>query len=467
MIQRRSLIRYAHLALLLACGGIVLSSSGFARRSRNVFAHPSGESESGKQLSPKDRVEVFEDVWKEIRDTYYDPEFHGVNWKEVHDRYRPLVEPVKDDAEFYVLLNRMTGELHDAHTRFNSPEAWENRQKFQGVSTGILLQEIDGKIVVTYVYPDSGAARVGIEPGMILLTVNGRAVADVIAENAAKVPVSSTERITRLRVIASVLSGPANAEPKLSLQRADGTNFDVGVPRQIVPLPPDVRSHILPSGDAYLRFDGFQPNVDKEFRGALAGFRDAPGLIVDLRWNGGGRSDVLGAIAGFLLEGKTVLVKTMNRKDIAEAESSFPSGGPSASPDSKSHQRDFRVGKEGDQQYAGPVVILTDTRTGSSSEILSGGLQEIGRAKIVGEQTCGCVIGIAANHKMKGGGVLEVSQILWFTPKGRKLEGEGVIPDIAVAPTIADLQAGRDPALEAAEKLLRDMGVHASLNTSH
>jgi carboxyl-terminal processing protease len=463
MIQRRSVIRFALLALLPAGAGIILSASVLARRPGVYFAHASDESESAKQLSPKDRLEVFEAVWKDIRDTYYDPEFHGVNWREVHDRYLPLLDPLKDDAEFYVLMNRMTGELHDAHTRFNSPEAWENRPKFQGVSTGILLQEIDGKIVVTYVYPDSGGAHAGVEPGMILVSVNGRAVAEVIAENAAKVPVSSTERITRLRVIASVLAGPANLEAKLSLQRADGTNFDVGVPRQIVPLPPDVRSHILPSGDAYLRFDGFQPNVDKEFRGALAGFRTAPGLIVDLRWNGGGRSDILSSIAGSLLDAKTVLTKTMNRKDIAEAESQFPAGGPSSSSaDPKTHQRDFRVGKDGDQQYAGPVVILTDTRTGSSSEIFSGGLQELGRAKIVGEQTCGCVIGIAAQRKMKGGGVLEVSQILWFTPKGRKLEGEGVIPDVAVAPTIADLQQKRDPALEAAEKLLREMGAHAN-----
>jgi C-terminal processing protease CtpA/Prc len=463
MIKRPSSLRYlrtAFLALLLGVAGVLLSTSGFARRP-GISVTPISDSESAKELSPNDRVEVFENVWKGIRDTYYDPEFHGVNWQEVHDRYRPQVDQVKADPEFYVLVNRMAGELHDAHTRFSSPEQWENRQKFQGVTTGILLQEIDGKIVVSHVYPDSAGANAGVEPGMILLSVNGRPVADIIAENAAKVPPSSTERITRLRVIGSVLAGAANTEAKLMLQRADGSNFEVGVARQVLPLPPDVRSHLLPSGDAYLRFDGFQPKVDKEFREALAGFHNAPGLIVDLRWNGGGRSDILAAIAGFFLDGKTVLTKTMNRRDIAEAESSFPSGGPSAKND-KSHQREFKVGKNGGQQYAGPVVILTDTRTGSSSEIFSGGLQEIGRARIVGTQTCGCVVGIASNHKMKGGGVLEVSQILWFTPKGRKLEGEGVIPDLVVAPSIADLQAHRDPALDAAEKLLHQMSARSN-----
>ncbi len=445
-------VRYAFVALLLAGAANLSSTPGIARHA-GISLAPVLEPDSAKELSPKDRVEVFEIVWKDVRDTYYDPEFHGVNWQEVHDRYLPQVDPVKTDLDFYTLLNRMTGELHDAHTRFNSPLQWENRQKYQGVSTGILLEELENKIVVSYVYPDSPAAHAGIEPGMILVSVDSRPVAEIIAENAAKAPPSSTERITRLRLIGSVLAGLPNTEAKLSLQRADGSNFEVSVTRQILPLPPDVRSHLLPSGDVYLRFDGFQPKVDKEFQDALAGFHNAPGLIVDLRWNGGGRSDILGAIAGFLLNQKTALANYMTRKDISAAENSGPD---------KSHQREFKVGKDGLQQYAGPIVILTDTRTGSSSEIFSGGLQEMGRARVVGTQTCGCVIGISNQTHVKGGGVLEVSQILWFTPKGRKLEGDGVIPDQIVAPTIADLQQHRDPALDAAEKLLHHMSAHSN-----
>jgi C-terminal processing protease CtpA/Prc len=58
---------------------------------------------------------------------------------------------------------------------------------------------------------------------------------------------------------------------------------------------------------------------------------------------------------------------------------------------------------------------------------------------------------------MKGGGVLEMSEVLWFSPKGRKLEGTGILPDETVAPTLRDLQRRRDPAIETAEKLLRAM----------
>ena len=97
------------------------------------------------------------------------PFFNGVDWNEVHTRYKPLVEAAKDDREFYSLMSRMTGELHDAHTRFNSPEQWRNIKKQQGVGSGLSLDEIDGKIVVTSIRPDSNAAHVGIEPGMIVL----------------------------------------------------------------------------------------------------------------------------------------------------------------------------------------------------------------------------------------------------------------------------------------------------------
>src|ERR1700682_147094 len=95
---------------------------------------PAPPSTAAKQrLSPKGRKEVFEKVWKEIRDHYYDSKFNGVDWNEVHQHYLPLVDTVENDQEFYVLMSQMTSELHDAHTRFNSPQQWRNFQRQQNI----------------------------------------------------------------------------------------------------------------------------------------------------------------------------------------------------------------------------------------------------------------------------------------------------------------------------------------------
>jgi C-terminal processing protease CtpA/Prc len=67
---------------------------------------------------------------------------------------------------------------------------------------------------------------------------------------------------------------------------------------------------------------------------------------------------------------------------------------------------------------------------------------------------------------MKGGGVLEMSEVLWFSPKGRKLEGTGIIPDELVAPTMFDLQRGRDAVLAAADKSLVKAAVLESKETA-
>jgi carboxyl-terminal processing protease len=405
------------------------------------------DSKKPQRLSPKMRMEIFEKVWKEIHDHYYDPSFNGVNWDEIHARYRPLIEEPADDQDFYALMSRMTGELHDAHTRFNSPEQWRSYKKQQGVSSGISVDDVDGKTVVTAVRRDSSAAHAGIEPGMVILTIDGKPVAERVAEIERSKPSSSSERATRIFSYGRLFAGPPETEMKLGLERADGSRFDAILQRQIYSSAPDVATDVLPSGNGYIRFDGFQPAITKEFRQALERFKNAPGLVVDLRRNGGGDLGVLLPIAGYFFDKKTLFAKDKTRsgKPLSEFAGIFRL------------PLELYVGRPGDQIYSGPVVILVDARSASSSEVFAAGMQDSQRAKIVGSQSCGCVLGIARPRVMKGGGVLEMSEVLWFSPKGRKLEGTGILPDETVAPTLRDLQRRRDPAIETAEKLLRAM----------
>jgi carboxyl-terminal processing protease len=428
---------------LILCDGVAARTATVALPSHS----PSASAGSARQLSWKTRLDVFERVWKEIDAHYYDRSFNGVDWNEVHARYKPLVEAAKDDREFYALMSRMTGELHDAHTRFNSPEQWRNIKKQQGVGSGVSLDEIDGKIVVTSVRPDSNAAHVGIEPGMVLQTVDGKPVAERVAEIESAKAASSTTRATRIFTYSRLLAGPPDTDVKLGLERADGSRFETEVRRQVYSSAPNLETDTTPSGNAYIRFDGFQPSITKEFRQALERFRNSPGLIVDLRRNGGGDLGVLVPIAGYFFDKKTLFAKdeTRSGKPLSEF------AGVLRLP------LDLYVGRNGDQIYSGPVVILIDSRSASSSEVFAAGMQDSQRARIVGSQSCGCVLGIAKPRVMKGGGVLEMSEVLWFSPKGRRLEGTGILPDQTVVPTLKSLQAKEDPALQAADRTLMQM----------
>jgi C-terminal processing protease CtpA/Prc len=105
--------------------------------------------------------------------------------------------------------------------------------------------------------------------------------------------------------------------------------------------------------------------------------------------------------------------------------------------------------------FAGPVVVLTGARTASASEVFTAALRERGRARVVGEATCGCVLGIRRRHTLPDGGLLDVSEMDYRTAGGRRLEGAGLEPDERVAPTRRDLQSGRDAALARAFEILK------------
>lgn len=400
---------------------------------------------AGQTLSPKDRKEVFIKVWKEIEQRYYDPKFNGVDWSEIRRKYEPQMITAQSDSSFYDLIKRMVEELHDAHTRFSTPAEWQNRQKHQGVSVGFGVDRVEGRTVVTAVASDSQAAHNGIAPGMILLAVDAQPIEALLAKSEARHSPNSSPRADLQRAYHDILAGPAGSLVKLEFQRADGSTWETRVTRELHAFPPKVLEKRLPSGIAYIRFDEFQPSTPHDFREALEHVRDAPGLILDLRSNGGGTLGSTLQIAGYFLPDRTrfALDRTRTGKPISSFGGLFKIG------------LELYAGKKGDQLYAGPVALLVRGRTASAAEIFAAGLQEAGRAKVFGTQTCGCVLGIVKNRKVKGGGVLEISEMLWLSPKGRRLEGEGVLPDREVRTTIADLQQRRDALLEAAEKSVR------------
>jgi carboxyl-terminal processing protease len=412
---------------------------------------------TSRKLSPKGREKVFEKAWKEVDEHYYDPEFGGVKWQEVHQHYLPLVQAAKDDKDFYSIVDRMTGELHDAHTRFSSPEQWENHKKHQGVSVGFRAGYVEGKIVVLDVYPKSNAEHAGIEPGMIVAALDGQPMEERLSEAAPNVLRSSTERVTKLRILSNVFAGSIEAPFAASLERANGSSLEVKFARQTLSTEPRVTSAKLSSGFGYIRFDEFLPSLVGDFKKAVVDLHTTPGLILDLRRNRGGVGATLEAMAAPFFDSKTLFERRMSRRQVSASERDGH----------RAEETQVFVGKNGAQIFSGPVVILVSEYSASATEVFAAGMQDSGRAKLVGSPSCGCVLGITHDRVMKGGGVLEISEVLWFSPKNRKLEGEGVNPDKLAVPTIASLREKRDVVLEEGEKMLQELGAAKRTAASH
>ncbi len=412
---------------------------------------------SSHNLSHRDREQIFEKVWKDVDEHYYDPEFGGVKWQEVRQRYSLLVQAAKEDGDFYSIVDRMTAELHDAHTRFNSPEQWENHKKHRGVSVGFRAGYVEGKVVVLDVFSESNAAYAGIQPGMIVTALDEQPIAERLAEATTKALPSSTARVTKLRILSDVFAGSLETPFAASLERANGSLLDIKYARQTLSMEPRVTSTKLSSGYGYIRFDEFHPSLVKDFRTAVEKLRATPGLILDLRRNRGGVGATLEAMATLFFNSKTLFERRMSRKQVTASERNGH----------RSEERQVFVGKKGEQIFPGPVVILVDEYSASAAEVFAAGMQDSGRAKLVGSPSCGCVLGITHDRVMKGGGVLEISEILWFSPKNRKLEGEGVIPDRVAVPTIASLREKRDLVLEAGEKMLQALATAKGTGSSH
>jgi carboxyl-terminal processing protease len=94
-----------------------------------------------------------------------------------------------------------------------------------------------------------------------------------------------------------------------------------------------------------------------------------------------------------------------------------------------------------------PLIVLTSNRTASAAEIFVAALKSSRRATILGTETCGCVVAIRARHDLPDGGALDVSELDYETPQGRRLEGAGLQPDETVLVARKDLYAGRDRTL--------------------
>lgn len=397
-------------------------------------------------ISLKTRQEIFEEVWQTINEKYYDPNFNGVNWQEVKTRYRPQIENAKSDDDFYFLLRKMTSELSDSHTLVRSPQQAKDRKNQQGVALGLTVREIEGVPVVVRVYPGSAAANAGVEIGMQVQTIENKPFSEVLAK--AKMDLSGfgspSEQATLSQIYGKIFGGEVNTSIKVGFLRSDGKPFEAIMQRQKISTALQFEARLLPSNIAYFKFSNFRKSLAKQLKESLLNFKNPKGVIIDLRDNGGGDLEEMLDVLGYFFDDKILVGRASTRtgKPISIA------GGLFKIP------LEVYTGKKGGQVYAGKVVILTNERSGSASETFAAAMQENNRAKIIGNKTCGCALIVLKHRELKGGGELDISEVGGLTAKGKKLEGNGVTPDVLIPLTLKDLQNSNDKALKEAEREL-------------
>jgi len=172
--------------------------------------------------------------------------------------------------------------------------------------------------------------------------------------------------------------------------------------------------------------------------------RAAPGVILDLRGNPGGNFSGVLRLADEFFPRRVSFGSVITRSGRSPSLILRIFGVPAR----------LEAGHAGHGTYAGPVAILINEGSGSGAEIFAAGMQENRRATIIGRQSCGCVLG-SVPHKVKGGAEVDISEFAIVTSKDKRLEGVGVIPDVAVPLTLADVRQHRDSALESAIEMLR------------
>jgi carboxyl-terminal processing protease len=450
----RSLLVAGVLAMLAACASLP------ARPAGGMVADLTEDTPLVSQdgLSPafsteSQRIDVQQRAWQVIAERYYDPQLNGVDWPAVRDKYRPRVVAAKSDAQLYLALKAMVRELKDSHTRIVTPRESADHRRYAALATGAALSVIDDQLVVLDVDADSPAARAGLQRGDVILAIDTHRFDEAFLASARTLPLSGEDigsseaqpmqpeeaaRFAQLRAVRRVLQRapdePARAQ-RLVISRQPPATFEVVVRPEPLVRPPTVTAITRPSGVAVLKLNRFSVRNRGDIERALQSFESSRALVLDLRGNGGGDySQYVWLVRHFLPESRDVMSQlTRVRGEVRE--------------------RTVRLSPV-DQPYLKPVAVLTDRRSGSASELAAVTLLEQRGAIIVGESTCGCVVGVSWEYVLPGGGGVRVSETGFRSAHGRRMEGQPLAPTIYVPPGLPDLRNGRDRALEAAERAL-------------
>jgi carboxyl-terminal processing protease len=403
------------------------------------------------ELTPRQKaenLESFEIVWRTVRDRHPDPKLNGLNWQAIHDSTKPAIESAQSMPDIRRILTTMLAKLAASHYAIIPGDLYKVIDNTKPAaseegSPGIVPLIIGDKAVVGSVEPDSPAALAGIRPGMVLDSINGAKLTPAL-RLLEDLKDQESQRIVE-QSVSNKLNGPADQAVALDVIDEQGKpkhiEFGRTAPKGTLVRfgnLPEVRlyfeSRTLADGAGYIHFNEFLDPVSimPRFETALKNFHNSPGVILDLRGNPGGIGIMAMGIAGFFIDKQGQKLGEMKMRDTTLKFVVFPRP----------------------ETYAGPLAILVDEGSASTSEILAGGLQDLKRARIFGVRSAGAALPSDIIRLPNGDG-FQYAQASYTSESGKVLEGEGVTPDVVVRQTREALLAGQDLVVEAADDWIR------------
>jgi len=417
-------------AVLLVGAGLLLGMNPQVRDVLRDLA-PKGFS---SWSSSGDDYELQQEVLYKLQNTYY--------------------QEIDPDALENDAIDGMLAGLEDPYTIYLDPEAYamfleDATGSYSGV--GMVVEMKDGLVTIVSTFKDTPADRAGIRSGDIVLSVDGAStdgrtldevVAGIKGEEGTTVvlemyrPASSTTTTVAGGSGADSEDGEAVDEAGQASSVADNSALPPGgetteytLTRMTISIPV-TESTMLEAGGkevAHITLFTFSEGSADELRSEVRTAVEVDGadaIILDLRSNGGGLLDEAVDVASiFIPEGAIVSTEGV-------------------------HSPEQVYDASGDAFTQVPLYVLTNEYTASASEIVSGALQDYGRATLVGETTFGKGL-VQSIVELSNGGALKVTSAVYLTPEGRDINETGITPDV---------QAPDDPETEA------DEGVEAVLD---
>lgn len=340
---------------------------------------------------------------------------------------RPSIEDIRNFTRVYEIIRQAYVKKVDNKTlmdtaitgllaKLDPHSAWLDREGMRQLTQetngqysglGVVVTSRDHKLVVIAPLDDSPADKAGIEPGDVIMKINGAPV------NPADVHASSDK-----------LRGKPDTQITLTVMHSDASiPVTMTLTRALISMT-SVHVRTLAPGYAYVRISQFQRNTADDLQHKLADWIDQngqpDGIVLDLRSNPGGLvSAAVGAADTFLDRG--VIVSTRGRVEGSDMQF---------------------AAHPGDMLHGAPMVVLVDHGTASAAEILSGALKDNHRGVIMGRRTFGkgvvqTVIPVDAEHALK------LTTARYYTPDGTSIQAEGITPDILIPNLVA--QASNAP----------------------